>query len=123
SPASKLVAPHANPKQLIPEFMKRISNKHFEACRVAIADKEVIYQTTRTVRDTLDNLQRVLTGVSYLGEFSPRSQDLVLSFGERLSAPILAGTIRSLGVPSKHLTGFEAGISCLGFAWGATSLL
>ncbi|KUO41269.1 MAG: hypothetical protein AVW05_02855 [Hadesarchaea archaeon DG-33] len=108
--ARKLVAPHANPKQLIPEFMKHISNKHFEACRVAIADKEVIYQATRTVRDTLDNLQRVLTGVSYLGELSPRSQDLVLSFGERLSAPILAGAIKSLGVPSKHLTGFEAGI-------------
>jgi len=108
--ASKLVEPRAKPKQLIPEFMKRISDKHFEACRGAIADKDILYQTTRTVRGALDNLQRVLTGISYLGELSPRSQDLVLSFGERLSAPILAGAIGSLGVPSKHLTGFEAGI-------------
>lgn len=108
--ASKLVEPRAKPKQLIPEFMKRISDKHFEVCRGAIADKDILYRTTRTVRGTFDNLQRVLTGISYLGELSPRSQDLVLSFGERLSAPILAGAIGSLGVPSKNLTGFEAGI-------------
>ena len=108
--ARKLVEPRANPEKLISEFMKRISNKHFEACRGAIVDKEVLSRTTRTVGETLDNLQRVLTGISYLGELSPRSQDLVLSFGERLSAPILAGGVESLGVPSKHLTGFEAGI-------------
>jgi len=108
--ANKLVEPRAKPKQLIPEFMKRISDKHFEVCRGAIADKDILYRTTRTVRGTFDNLQRVLTGISYLGELSPRSQDLVLSFGERLSAPILAGAIGSLGVPSKNLTGFEAGI-------------
>jgi aspartate kinase len=106
----KLIEPRANPEQLISEFMKRISDKHFEACRGAIDDKDVLHRTTRTIGDALDTLQRVLTGISYLGELSPRSQDLVLSFGERLSAPILAGAIESLGVSSRHLTGFEAGI-------------
>jgi len=105
-----LVKPRANPKQLIPEFMKRISDRHFHACRAAIADKDVLYRVTRTVKDTLDNLDRVLTGVSYLGELSPQSQDFVLSFGERLSAPILTGAIEFLGVPSQYLTGFDAGI-------------
>lgn len=108
--ARKLIEPRANPKRLIPDFMTRISSRHFGACRGAIANRDVLYRATRTVKDTLDNLQRVLTGISYLGELSPRSQDLVLSFGERLSAPILAGAIESLGVPSKHLTGLEAGI-------------
>ena len=108
--ARKLVEPRANSKQLIPKFMERISDKHFRACRVAITDKDTLNRTTRMVKDTLDGLERVLTGISFLGELSPRSQDLVLSFGERLSAPILAGAIGSLGVPSQHLTGFEAGI-------------
>jgi aspartate kinase len=108
--ARKLTEPRTNSKQLISEFMKRVSDKHFKACRAAIAEKDILYRTTRTVRNTLENLQRVLTGISYLGELSPRSQDLVLSFGERLSAPILAGAIESLGVQSKYLTGLEAGI-------------
>jgi len=108
--AHKLIEPRANPKQLIPEFMDRTSNRHFQACRVAIDDKDVLYQTTRTIKDALDGLERALTGIAHLGELSPRSQDLIMSFGERLSAPILAGAIKTLGVPSCHLTGFEAGI-------------
>ncbi|MDI6819726.1 MAG: aspartate kinase [Candidatus Hodarchaeaceae archaeon] len=106
----KLIEPRANPKQLISEFMDHISNKHFQACRVAIDDKDVLHQTTRAVKDALDGLERALTGIAHLGELSLRSQDLIMSFGERLSAPILAGAIKALGVPSCHLTGFEAGI-------------
>jgi aspartate kinase len=108
--AWRLVRPRANPRQLIPEFMDRISKRHFQACRAAIDDKDVLYETTRAVRETLEGLERALTGVAYLGELSPRSQDLVMSFGERLSAPILAGAIRSQGTPSSYLTGFDAGI-------------
>ncbi len=108
--AGKLIEPRVSPKRLIPDFMKRISDKHFRACRDSIDDRDVLYQTTRTVKSTLDSLERVLTGIAYLGELSPRSQALVASFGERLCAPILAGAIRSLGVPSRYLTGFEAGI-------------
>lgn len=106
----RIIKPQSNPKQEIPEFMKQISIKHFQACRTAIKNGDVLNKTTRTVKETLDFLERALTGISYLGELSPRSQDLILSFGERLSAPILAGAIESLGVLSKHLTGFEAGL-------------
>jgi aspartate kinase len=108
--ARKLVEPAANPDQQVPDFMKQISSKHFQACQTAIKDKNALAQTTRTVKGTLEILERALVGISYLGELSPRSQDLISSFGERLSAPILSGAIVSLGVPSRHLTGFEAGL-------------
>mgnify|MGYP000654457726 CR=1 FL=1 len=58
----------------------------------------------------LDSLERVLTGVAYLGELSERSLDYVSSFGERFSAPIVAGTLRETGVPSKALYSHEIGI-------------
>ncbi len=106
----KLLETGANPDQQIPDFMKQISVKHFQACQAAIKNKDVLNRTTRTVRETLDALERALRGISYLGELSPRSQDLISSFGERLSAPILSGSIESLGVVSHHLTGFEAGL-------------
>ena len=108
--ARKLIEPRADQKKFIPEFMKYISDRHSRACEVAIAERDVFHRTTREIKGTLDDLERALMGISYLGELSPRSEDLVLSFGERLSAPILAGAIKSLGVPSQHLTGFEAGI-------------
>ena len=106
----RLVEPRANADRLISEFMREISDKHFQACRDAIENPEALPNATRTVRDTLDSLERALMGISYLGELSPRSQDLISSFGERLSASILAGSIESLGVPSVPMSGFEAGL-------------
>ncbi len=57
-----------------------------------------------------EKLERTLLGISYVGELTPRSLDLVLSFGERLIAPIFSYVLKSIGINSLHLTGYEAGI-------------
>ncbi|MCS7132048.1 MAG: aspartate kinase [Hadesarchaea archaeon] len=108
--AHRLLKPRADVERLISEFMGHISNRHLRACEDAIDDEAILDRTSRVLRNSLESLERALTGVAYLGELSPRSQDLIMSFGERLSAPILAGAIQSLGVPACYLTGFEAGI-------------
>lgn len=46
----------------------------------------------------IDDLANVLRGVGLLKELSPRSLDLVVSFGERLSAPLVALACRAEGV-------------------------
>jgi len=56
-------------------------------------------------------LERVLIGVSYVGELTSRSLDYIISFGERLCAPILSGALNTVGVKSKWFTGYEAGIT------------
>ena len=45
---------------------------------------------TREVSSLLDNFNEVLQGISQLRDLSPKTLDLVLSFGERLSASIVA---------------------------------
>jgi aspartate kinase len=59
---------------------------------------------------SLEELRETLLGISILGELSPRSKDLVVSFGERMSAPIISAEIRARGVESSSLSGGEAGI-------------
>jgi aspartate kinase len=56
-------------------------------------------------------LERTVDGISHLRELTPRSRDYLLSFGERFSAPILASTIRGLGLRARAFTGGEAGIT------------
>jgi aspartate kinase len=56
-------------------------------------------------------LERTVEGISHLRELTPRSKDYLLSFGERLSTPILAAAIRGIGVKARALTGAEAGIT------------
>jgi aspartate kinase len=62
------------------------------------------------VRKDLDKLERIVRGMLYLGESTPRIRDLIASFGENLSGKILAGLLREKGVNSRFLTGGEAGI-------------
>ena len=56
------------------------------------------------------SLRQTLAGVAMLHELTPRSRDLIVSFGERCSAPIMAAALRSAGLKSRSLTGGEAGI-------------
>ncbi len=67
----------------------------------------------------LDELERVLAGLAALGELTPRSRDLVLSFGERLSAPMFAA---DLGSSAVALDGGAAGI-VTDEQWGEASPL
>ncbi len=72
-------------------------------------------KTSRELLDRINQLNRDLEktveGISHLRELTPRSRDYLLSFGERLSAPILAAAIRNLGFKAQSLTGGEAGIA------------
>jgi aspartate kinase len=56
-------------------------------------------------------LERTVDGLSHLKDMTPRTRDYLLSFGERLSAPIFAESLRSLGLKARELTGAEAGIT------------
>src|SRR5467141_1762572 len=78
--------------------------------------REISSQKTR--KELLDqinqlntDLEKTVDGISHLRELTPRSRDYLLSFGERLSTPILTAAIRNLGFKAQALTGGEAGIA------------
>ena len=58
-----------------------------------------------------EELRTLLQGVSLTGELTPRTLDLILSFGERLSAELVASTIRQLGVPSQAVVAYDVGLT------------
>ena len=58
----------------------------------------------------MDELEDILDGIVLLAEVTPKSLDYLMSFGERLSAPIISFALRDIGLKSEYLTGKEAGI-------------
>ncbi len=48
-----------------------------------------------------DALEELLRGIAAVGELTPRTQDNVLSFGERVSSAIVAAAFGARGVPAK----------------------
>ena len=87
-----------------------MAKRHYEAVEVAVKNKNIKSKVLSTIDNLVDELEKVLTGISYLGELTKRSEDYILSFGERLLAPIFSASLLSVGVDSVALTGGDAGI-------------
>ena len=94
----------------IETFTKELLKKHEEAISTAITSKQIQKEVTQITEKTLAELGKVLTGICYVGEVTPKSKDYVVSFGERLSVPIVWGTIKDKGLETQWFTGKEAGI-------------
>jgi aspartate kinase len=93
---------------------KRVLNKikktHVKIISGTIHDPSLSKEASSFVDAQLAKLERTLYGVSLLNDISPRSLDLVLSFGEQLSTKIISCVLASIGLKPRYLTGGEAGI-------------
>jgi len=91
-------------------FTASLLKKHTDAIATAITSKSIQKEVTEIVEKSIAELEKVLTGICYVGELTLKSKDYVMSFGERLSAPIVWGALRDHNIPSQFFTGKEAGI-------------
>ena len=58
----------------------------------------------------LDELRKLLIGISLIRELTERTKDYLVSFGERLSVRIVAAYFNKLGIYAQALDAWEAGI-------------
>jgi aspartate kinase len=92
------------------KFKQELLKRHLTAAAKAIENTHVRREIEQIIKKIINELEKVLTGISYVGEVTPKSKDYVLSFGERLSAPIVWGALRDLKLETQCFTGKEAGI-------------
>lgn len=105
-------------KGRIEKMLDSIASRHLEVAQ-GIGDAKLVRETEEAVRRLIEDFRNVALGISHIGELTPRSRDFLLSFGERLSAPIVTAFLRERGIEAKSLTGSEAGIltdGCFGEA-------
>jgi len=91
-------------------FYRELVLQHRNAALEAIDDKRIVSDVLPRITELADNLKVALLGVGYLEDLSPKSLDYIMSFGERLSVIIFAGSLESMGAKSVPLTGYEAGV-------------
>ncbi len=91
-------------------FIKRLAKRHHDAVKESIDDTEIAKKVIEELNLELDDLRKSLISISHLRELTDRSHGYISSFGERLSASILSGAMRSMGQDSVSLTGGKAGI-------------
>ena len=84
------------------DLSDKIVNHHLNAIKELIdikSQSSIIAQ----LKFLTNNLEDLLHGVYLLKELSPRTLDLVMSFGERLASLIISSYLNQLGIPSEWL--------------------
>jgi aspartate kinase len=92
----------------IAPLIESLSKRHRTTLEGAAPD--YVTEVGAKLDENLVNLQNILLAIYNLRELTPRSKDHIVSYGERLLAPVLGAALRQRGIPSTVLDGCEAGI-------------
>ncbi|KDN43193.1 aspartate kinase [Tilletiaria anomala UBC 951] len=85
----------------------RIYSDHIAAARsVVTKDRELLALLEQEIEEDCDRLRDFLLAAKIIEEISPRSQDIIMGIGERLSCRIVVGALRDAGV-NAELIGLE----------------
>ena len=77
--------------EMIDEFVEGHLAHHIKIAKECICDQDVLHKVVDKLNETSVEMRGILRSVARLRELTPRSKDFILSFGERLSAPIVCG--------------------------------
>jgi aspartate kinase len=97
-------------KLSLDDFIKKYTNTHLKIVDGAISDEKLKGEALDAVKKILGELEHVLDGLVLLGEVTVKSLDYLMSFGERLSTPIVSFALQDVGIKSEALTGKDAGL-------------
>jgi len=93
----RAIAREASEGRMPTQALEELHRRHEETITTLLSGKDK-EQTLAVCLAMLDELEDICRGISLLRELSLRSVDLVSSFGERLSAPIVAGLLNTIGM-------------------------
>jgi aspartate kinase len=80
----------------------RLRHRHIDTS-AALLESERFNRLQVTLHQEFDALDDLLRGIAAVGELTPRTNDLVLSFGERLSSKIIAQAFEEQGLQGAHV--------------------
>jgi len=92
----------ASKNRLYRELLSQITTRHLDAVR-NLVPAMTCGSALASVKVMTNELEEILSGVEILGECSPRVMDQVMSFGERLSAYIIAQAFIATGHKAESL--------------------
>jgi len=80
-----------------------IANRHRDAVALLVSDETLQQETTLQLQKMLSDLESVLKGVYLLKEVSTKILDLILSYGERLSAYCITQGFRDKNIQAEFV--------------------
>jgi bifunctional aspartokinase / homoserine dehydrogenase 1 len=86
--------------------LKELERRHFEAAAGLFGDSEQM-RIRSGIEEIASEFRRIVSGIQMLGHRPPRTVDEAVAVGERLSAFLVAGHLKSRGVPAEAVNAAE----------------
>ena len=80
----------------------RLRERHLDTAAELVRG-ETLTQVVGKIHGEFDALDDLLRGIAAVGELTPRTNDLVLSFGERISSRMVAAAFSAMGLNGVHV--------------------
>lgn len=97
-------------QKVIKTFLVELTDFHMDIIEKTITNKNLKAEAEIAITNILKEFQSILEGLAIISEITPRSLDHILSFGERLSAPIIYYSLKNSNINCEYFTGKEVGI-------------
>ena len=86
------------------EITANVLSRHLDVVETLLAQSTERLEVGGRIEDRLHDLERLYRSIAVLGELTVRGCDAVASFGEQLSASILAAVLRERGVRAQAIS-------------------
>ena len=83
-------------------ILDQVKKTHLEALHSSIDDPAIMDEVGEFIHQELQSLKSFLEAIDVIREISARSQDMIIGTGERLSARLLSGVLKSRGIDSVY---------------------
>ncbi len=110
-------------EKTIGPFIKKLKGLHRSIVSQAVKDKAIAQPVLNELDDKIAKLERAIYGVAYTEEITEKTRDFIVSFGERLSAPILAAVLETKGTAARAFDADTIGMITDGAFGQATPIL
>lgn len=90
------------------DFMTKLRSQHLHL--LPEGDGDVLKAAEEWIDARCTKLERLLFGITYTEELTPRTRDLALSFGERLSSMVVASNLKHYGIEAHPLESETIGL-------------
>ncbi|HWG91165.1 MAG TPA: aspartate kinase [Candidatus Thermoplasmatota archaeon] len=107
----------------IAPFLEELRSRHMQAAEEALRSPALVDEVYGEIDALLQKFERLLYGIAYTSDLTPKSKDLALSFGERLSVRVLSAAMRDQGVDAAFRDAEHVGLVTDGTFGNASPLM
>ena len=107
----------------IPKIMRHIKSRHMLVAHHLIHSAAAMKTFGQNFNKLLAELERLYYGLNFIQEITPKINDVISSFGDRLSALLLSSVMRAQGAKAIYLMPHDIGIITDGKFGDATANL